>query len=172
MGSLRRLRDFASFINVWKRSAANTNNRGDKGSPCLTPLLQWNLFPGTPLRKTEEVPELNIINTHCSQTTPKPKNRLMLNFIKGLFKIQFQNDYFLFLNDDRDANTQKAMLNNKPYWFLCTKIWINYHLVPIIQELCDDLDRDIKRWNWPKVWCPRRAIHLWNQCNIRTINAL
>ena len=37
-----------------RRSAARTNNRGDKGSPCLTSRLQWKWLPGTPFNRIEE----------------------------------------------------------------------------------------------------------------------
>lgn len=47
----------ASLMIDWRRSAAITNNRGDKGSSCLTPLLHLNGLPGTPFSTTEEEPE-------------------------------------------------------------------------------------------------------------------
>jgi hypothetical protein len=40
-------------------SAPIAKRRGDKGSPCLTPLLQGKNFPGTPLRRTAVEAELN-----------------------------------------------------------------------------------------------------------------
>jgi hypothetical protein len=36
----------------------------ERGSPCLTPLLQFMFFPGTPLRSTEVVAEERIYCTH------------------------------------------------------------------------------------------------------------
>jgi hypothetical protein len=56
----------------WRRSAANTNKRGEKGSPCLTPLLQWKVLPGTPLRRTEEVPEPRMSLIQLTHLEPKP----------------------------------------------------------------------------------------------------
>lgn len=44
------------LINV-KRRVAKINSRGERVSICRTPLLQWNTFPGVPLRR-EEVTEL------------------------------------------------------------------------------------------------------------------
>ena len=43
-----------------RRSAAKTNNRGESGSPCLTPLLHSNPFPRIPFSRTEEEPELKM----------------------------------------------------------------------------------------------------------------
>jgi hypothetical protein len=41
------------------RSAAKTNKSGERGSPCLTPLLQLKGLPGFPLRRIEDVPDFN-----------------------------------------------------------------------------------------------------------------
>jgi hypothetical protein len=43
MGSLRRPWSLALLITVCKRSAARTKRSGERGSPCLTPLLQWKV---------------------------------------------------------------------------------------------------------------------------------
>ena len=48
----------ASLIMDCRRSAASTKSSGDRGSPCLSPLLQWNTLPGTPFSRTDDVPEL------------------------------------------------------------------------------------------------------------------
>lgn len=48
----------ASLSMDWSKSAARTNMRGDRGSPCLTPFLHRNCLPGTPLSRTEEYPVL------------------------------------------------------------------------------------------------------------------
>jgi hypothetical protein len=39
------------------KSALKTKSKGDKGSPCLTSLLQRKGFPGIPFRSTDEEPE-------------------------------------------------------------------------------------------------------------------
>jgi len=44
----------------WSKSAAKTKSRGERGSPCLTPLLQWKVLPGTPFNRTVDVPELRM----------------------------------------------------------------------------------------------------------------
>ena len=41
----------------YRRSATKTNNRGESGSPYLTPLLHSNPFPRIPFSRTEEVPD-------------------------------------------------------------------------------------------------------------------
>ena len=51
-------------------------------------------FPGTPLSKTEEVPEESSMETQLIHLLPKPlaqnsKNGFMVKQIKGFLKIQF-----------------------------------------------------------------------------------
>jgi hypothetical protein len=57
MGKFNRPKFFALFRIDWSKSAARTKRRGERGSPCLTPLLQWIVLSGTPLSMTFEVPE-------------------------------------------------------------------------------------------------------------------
>src|SRR3954470_8103730 len=61
-----------SFTVDCNRSAARTNNRGERGSPCLTPLLHLNCFLGTPLRRTEEDPEDRNLATQFLHLKLKP----------------------------------------------------------------------------------------------------
>lgn len=67
----------ALLITVYKRSAAKTNNKGDSGSPCLTPLLHEKDFPGTPFKRTEEVPDLSMTLTHSIHLLGKALNFIM-----------------------------------------------------------------------------------------------
>ena len=46
----------ALFIIDRRKSVAKTKS-GERGSPCLTLLLQWKVLPRTPFNSTEEVPE-------------------------------------------------------------------------------------------------------------------
>jgi hypothetical protein len=55
-----------------RKSAARINNRGGRGSPCLTPLLQLKVFPGIPLSKIAEVAEEKIFSIHEIHFCPKP----------------------------------------------------------------------------------------------------
>lgn len=71
-GKLRWPKSLALLIKFCSRSATRTNNKGESGSPCLTPLLQWNIFHGTPFKRTDEVPDWNIISIHCNHFDPKP----------------------------------------------------------------------------------------------------
>uniref|UniRef100_A0A0A9G5N5 Uncharacterized protein n=1 Tax=Arundo donax TaxID=35708 RepID=A0A0A9G5N5_ARUDO len=41
-----------------------TKSRGERGSPCLTPLLQLKDFPGTPLCRMEEVLVCRMVLIH------------------------------------------------------------------------------------------------------------
>lgn len=57
--------DNVPLLQAWlimdcKTSAAKTKRRGDKGSPCLTPLLHLKGIPGTPFKRTAEEPEHKI----------------------------------------------------------------------------------------------------------------
>ena len=63
IGGFRRPWLVALLITDCNKSAARTNSKGERGSPYLTPLLQWKTLPDTPLRRTEEVPELRIAFT-------------------------------------------------------------------------------------------------------------
>jgi len=55
-----------------RRSTVNTNNKRERGSPCLTPLLQWKVLPGTLLRRTADVPELRMELLQSIHFCPKP----------------------------------------------------------------------------------------------------
>ena len=63
------------FLLYWSGVARNlqpkTKRRGDRGSPCLTPLLHWNLFPSFPLRRTEEVVVERMFLIHVIHLFPK-----------------------------------------------------------------------------------------------------
>lgn len=56
----------------WSISAARTKRRGERGTPCLTPLLQWTIFPGNPLRRTEEFLEFKTDLIHSIHLFPNP----------------------------------------------------------------------------------------------------
>jgi hypothetical protein len=71
IGRLMRPCSLALFRMDWRRSAASTKSKGERGSPCLT-LLQWNTFLGEPFNKTKDVPELKISFIHDSPLSPKP----------------------------------------------------------------------------------------------------
>jgi hypothetical protein len=51
----------ALLVMLWRRSAARTKRRGDRGSPCLTPLLHGKVELGKPLRRMEEVPDSRML---------------------------------------------------------------------------------------------------------------
>jgi hypothetical protein len=53
--NLSNLLSMALLIIDCNRLAGRTKSKGDRGSHCLSPLLQWNTFPGTPFNKIEEV---------------------------------------------------------------------------------------------------------------------
>jgi hypothetical protein len=60
------------MIQHWRRSAAIAKRRGERGSPCLTPLLHLNSFPTVPFNQTEEVATPKISKTQCNHLSEKP----------------------------------------------------------------------------------------------------
>jgi hypothetical protein len=70
MGSFSKFMSLALLTSVCKKSAARTKSKGENGSPCLTPLLQWNVLPGTPLRRTTEVHEEKTDDIQCNHFFP------------------------------------------------------------------------------------------------------
>jgi hypothetical protein len=62
----------ALFTILCKSSAPRTKRSGDKGSPCLTPLLQLKEVPGTPFNRTAELAEENTICTQLSHFCGNP----------------------------------------------------------------------------------------------------
>ena len=63
----------ALFMMDWSKSAARTNRRGERGSPCLTPLLHLKFFHGIPFRRTAE---LAVLRRFCIQLTHFSENPL------------------------------------------------------------------------------------------------
>jgi len=62
----------ASLITNWRSSAARTKSKGDRGSPCLTPLLHLNYLPGVPFRRIKEKPDVKIMEIHSNHFSGKP----------------------------------------------------------------------------------------------------
>lgn len=72
-GACRRPKWNALLIICCKSSAAITNNKGERGSPCLTPLLHLNSFLETPFKSTEEDAVVNNILIHLSHLCGNPR---------------------------------------------------------------------------------------------------
>ena len=60
-GSFNIFISLALIIMLWSRSVASTKRSGERGSRCLTPRLQWKVFPDTPLSRMEDVPDCRIL---------------------------------------------------------------------------------------------------------------
>jgi hypothetical protein len=56
----------------FQKFCCHDKSKGDKGSPCLTPLVQWQVFPGTPLSRTNEVRELKMLFFQLNQVSLEP----------------------------------------------------------------------------------------------------
>ena len=101
IGSFSRFCVLAWFTILCNKSEAKTYKRGDKGSPYLTPRLQWKTLPATPFKRTGEVlDEKNKLHPRKPSVSKSfvlhyTHHSLMLYFIKCFFKIQFENNEFL-----------------------------------------------------------------------------
>jgi len=60
------------LITYCRSSAAKIKRRGERGSPCLTPLSHLNCLPGTPFSRMEVYPEEKSILIHYSHLSGKP----------------------------------------------------------------------------------------------------
>lgn len=86
----------------WSKSAAKTKSRGERGSPCLTPLLQWKVLPGTPFNRTADVPELRMESIQDLHFYAKTRvchylqNHFALYIIESFLEIKFQDYNLLF----------------------------------------------------------------------------
>lgn len=58
-----------------------TKRSGERGSACLTPLLQWNSFPKTSLRRIEDVPESRILLTQSHHMSLKTRHCIILRLV-------------------------------------------------------------------------------------------
>jgi len=94
IGAFRRFCSAALFIRIYSSSAARTKSSGDRGSLCLTPLLHLKDFPGTPLRRIVEDPELRISLIQLTHFCGKPMwvyhlyYDFMFNSVKSFFEVQ------------------------------------------------------------------------------------
>jgi hypothetical protein len=66
----------------YSNSAAIINKRGGIGSPCLTPLLQLMLFPGTPFRRTEVVADSKMLVVHLIQLSSNPNLCIIVRMVE------------------------------------------------------------------------------------------
>lgn len=73
MGKDRRPCVWALFIMHCNRFDAITKRSGERGSPCLTPLLHSKYVPGVPFSRIEDVHVSNILLTHWVHFSLNPK---------------------------------------------------------------------------------------------------
>lgn len=138
-GSRRRTRSFALLIIVCRKSATRTKSSDDKGSPCLTHLLQWKRLPRTPFNNTPNVPELIIILIHfnhlglnplCHSMSMITSCSILSNaFSKSSFKITISFLICLHRNRYSKAHSKQSWMDIsliKTYWFL----WISLVMDP------------------------------------------
>lgn len=107
----------------YRKSAARTNNRGDRGSPYLTPLLQLKAFLGIPLSKTIEVAEEKIFSIHEIHFCPKP---LALKIVSIAWCSILSNAFYY-------SGVDKAIL------ILMDQLG-DHWLKPVGQDFCEKLD--------------------------------
>ena len=134
IGRLKIPWEWALFTIYWSNSAAMTNRRGDKGSPCLTPLLHWNSFPGVPFKRIAEVPVSKILLTQLHQVDVKPRwcsmHKMVLCSIvsKAFSKSSLRMiiscleywHWWMYSNDQARQSCIVLFFMN-PYWFWWTR---------------------------------------------------
>jgi hypothetical protein len=98
--------------------------RGERGSPCLTPLVHLKSFPAVPLRRTEEVAVDNSSSIHLNHfggeafSMKHLQNSGMFNQIKGLFKVQLQDNNLpsrVVTLVKKLKSPAKTVLNSSPF---------------------------------------------------------
>lgn len=107
-------------------SAAMTNNEGDKGFLCLTPLLQCKFCPETPLRRIQEITEVIILLSQSHQVAEKPILSIVPYIVlcsivsKAFSKSSFRITISFFIAGIRECaqRPKQGRLLIKPYWFL------------------------------------------------------
>jgi hypothetical protein len=182
-----------------RRSAANTNSNGERGSPCLTPRSHWKCFPGTPLRRIEVKLESRILwvqshhllsNPSCliicimrlcstvSKAFVKLSLRMMISFLDGwhwcIYCYVQDRQYWIVLD----------LMN--PFWL----VWMRRMILPcnllainFVMILSAQFKREIGlksltlagclswglRW-WSYLWIPDQESH-W-RCQSRDCRSL
>jgi len=138
IGACSKLREAALLTKIWSNSAAITNKSGDKGSPCLTPLLHLKDFPGTPLSNTaDQVPEFRMFFIQFIHMLGKPKWFLISKiawcstvsnaFSKSSLSIMTSllNWWHWWMYSKLHAKQSwMVLVLMKKYWFLCTSLII------------------------------------------------
>lgn len=159
IGKLKLPKSFSLFTMVWRRSAARTNTSGDNGSPCLTPHLQWNTFPGTPFSRTDDVPVWRMDFIQEVHLLPKPLCFIIFRiascsilssaFSKSNFRITISllDDLQIWRYSNAQARQSWIVVDlMNPYWFLwislmitCCNLWAN----SLVSSFMVELRRDI-----------------------------
>jgi hypothetical protein len=134
MGARSRPWEAAWLTKIWRSSAASTKRKGDRGSPCLTPLLHLKNFPGIPLSRTAVQAEFRMLVTHRIQLSGKPRLDMICNitwcstksnaFSKSSFRMvaSLLDWWHWWMYSKHQAKQSWIVLDLiKPYWFL----WIN-----------------------------------------------
>ena len=116
----------------WRSSTTRTKSKGDRGSPCLTPLLHLNYLPGVPFKRIEEKPEVKITDIHCNHLPGKPicfmiwMTSQCSMVSKALAKSSFRIIISFLLwwhwwmySKHHAMQSWIVLLLIKPYWFLC-----------------------------------------------------
>jgi len=138
-------------------SIARTKGRGDRGSPCLTPLLDSKSLPGKPFRRTDDVPEERMSFIQWFHFPRKPlatkisKMASCSTVSKALAKSNFRRIIFLLERWHwwrySKAHVKKSCIDlpcRNPYWFLCITLRITFcSLMPSIKNFMAELSRDI-----------------------------
>ena len=149
----------ALFKMDWRRSAARTKRWDERGSPCLTPLLQCTVFPGIPLRRTLQVLEERIVLIQDSQVMPKPlassnlKMELSSILSKAFSKSSFSMIRYLLdlwhtwrYSSAQAKQSWMVLVFMKPYWFWWMRLLIGYcnlFAISLVNNFTEELSKEI-----------------------------
>jgi hypothetical protein len=118
MGRFKSPEFFALLMMDRSRSAASTKRRGGRGSPCLTHLLQWKTFPGTPFNNTSDVVVAKISLIQFVHLSGNPLCRKICRITwssilsKAFPKSSFKITISFFLTCDRCEDIQMTKQDN------------------------------------------------------------
>ena len=159
IGSLRKPCWAALLRMDCSRSAARTKSKGERGSPCLTPLLQWKVFPGILFNNTAEVPDLRIDSIHDLHFNPKPlwaktSKITLCSILSNAFSKSNFRTTISFLewwhkwrySKDQARQSWIVLVLMKPYWFWCTSwritlcsLFANSFVINLIEQFSKEI---------------------------------
>lgn len=111
--------NLAFLIMLYSPSIAIKNRKGDRGSPCLSPLHDWKTPAGEPLNRTKELMVEIHRSIHFNNFCPKPIHFWYLHKVIRLISLCLatENAWFLLLNSGINSfiGNQDRIYNLSPF---------------------------------------------------------